>query len=175
MVTGQLPLSPVVFWLLASSLARRPTEPRLPLGKVGEIPGGNKRRRSAGGKFARRRPLEERQGLDGVERTPRIRRTATKRRRRQTGDDGQELCDGPAAPNSRPRSGRPKGCEPCEHDSLPGFHRNRSWFPGSWAGPAHLVGTTGTNRDRRSVAGDHKRRLPHASDRAVRHRLGDQA
>ncbi len=31
MVTGQLPVSPVVFWLLASLLARRPTEACLPV------------------------------------------------------------------------------------------------------------------------------------------------
>ena len=32
------------------------------------------------GHFLHRRPREERPGLDGVERTPRIRRTATKKR-----------------------------------------------------------------------------------------------
>src|SRR6478735_11560834 len=42
-VTGQRPLSPVVFWLLASLLARRPTEPCLPAGQGA----GNSRRKSA--------------------------------------------------------------------------------------------------------------------------------
>ena len=33
-----------------------------------------------------------------------IRQDSHKKRRRHSGDDGQELCDGPAAPYSRPRS-----------------------------------------------------------------------
>ena len=47
--------------------------PVYPQGKVKEIPGGNQRRRSAGGTFpAPQAPTKE--GLDGLERAPRIRR-----------------------------------------------------------------------------------------------------
>jgi hypothetical protein len=54
--------------------------------------------------FPGRRPREERQGLEGPERARTIRRTAAKKRRRQEGSGGPELCDGtpwtqqPAAP-----------------------------------------------------------------------------
>ena len=50
--------------------------PVYPQGKEPEIPGGNQRRRSAGGTFpAPQAPVELAEpGLDGVERTPRIRR-----------------------------------------------------------------------------------------------------
>ncbi|VXC44465.1 hypothetical protein ARTHRO9V_280123 [Arthrobacter sp. 9V] len=54
--------SPVVFWLLAKLAELWPTEACLPLGKVWEIPGGNKRRRSAVGKFLHRRPRSPRRG-----------------------------------------------------------------------------------------------------------------
>ncbi len=88
-----LPFSPVVFWLLASSLARRPTEPCLPAGQGA----GNSRRKSATKERRREIPAPQaptKEGLDGVERTPRIRRTATRKRRRQTGPGSPELCDG---------------------------------------------------------------------------------
>ncbi|AFR31307.1 hypothetical protein ARUE_232p00990 (plasmid) [Arthrobacter sp. Rue61a] len=82
--------SPVVFWLLAKLAELWPTEACLPLGKVWEIPGGNKRRRSAVGTFPAPQAPEPAEGLDGVERTHRIRRTAAKKRRRhnRTGHGG---------------------------------------------------------------------------------------
>ncbi len=85
--------SPVVFWLLASLLARRPTEPCLPAGQGV----GNSRRKSATKERRREIPAPQaptKEGLDGVERTPRIRRTATRKRRRQAGPGCPELCDG---------------------------------------------------------------------------------
>src|SRR6478752_2924702 len=54
-VTGQLPLSPVVFWLLASSLARRPTEPCLPAGQGA----GNSWRKSATQERRREIPAQQ--------------------------------------------------------------------------------------------------------------------
>ena len=62
-------------------------------GKGREIPEGNKRRRSAEGKFAgRKAPTKE--GLDGLERARMIRRTAAKNVVDTSGPGCPELCDG---------------------------------------------------------------------------------
>src|SRR6478609_11151061 len=108
-VTGQLPLSPRCFLVagkLACSAADGALSTRRARGR--KFPQGNQRRRSAAGTFpAPLAPTKE--GLDGVERTPRIRRTATKRRRRQTGpgSDGA-LRRHTLDPTAGRASGRPK-------------------------------------------------------------------
>ena len=81
LVTGQLPVSPVVFWLLAELAELWPTEACLPLGKVREIPGGNKRRRSAAGTFpGPQAPVELAEpGLDRPERTRTIRQDSSQK------------------------------------------------------------------------------------------------
>ena len=75
-------------------------------GKEQEIPGGNKRRRSAGGTFpAPQAPTKE--GLDGVERTPRIRRTATKNACKQQVMTGRSSATDRQHPTVGRASGRP--------------------------------------------------------------------
>ena len=104
---ASFPSLPVVFWLLASSLARRPTEPCLPAGQGPKNLAGPQRSKVPGlGIFGTQAPTKE--GLDGVERTPRIRRTATRKRRRQDrARDGRSSAEDSAGPNSRPRQRTP--------------------------------------------------------------------
>src|SRR6478735_7117651 len=108
MVTGQLPSPPDCF-LVAGKLACSAADGALSTreGKGQEIPGGNKRRRSAAGAFpGPQAPTKE--GLDGVERTPRIRRTATRKRRRQDRARGSgALRRRPLDPTAGRASGRP--------------------------------------------------------------------
>ena len=97
------PLPPLFFgcWRSLRSCGRR--RPVHPQGKGCAICAGNQRRRSAGARLCGpQAPTKE--GLDGPERTRTIRRTAAKKRRRQTGPGCPEPCDGahwtqqPAAP-----------------------------------------------------------------------------
>jgi len=99
---------------------RRPGHPK---GQVTEIPEGNKRGTSAEGTFpAPQTPTKE--GLQkAFSRSLRIRRTATKNGRRQTGPGCQELCDGHTGPNSRPRSGRPLSVRALRACTLPWTQR----------------------------------------------------
>jgi len=108
-VTGQLPLSPVVFWLLAELAELCPTQARLPARAKGrEIPGGNKRGTSTGRKFL---PLQAptKEGLDGVERARTIRRTAAKKRRRHQVRGRRSSAEPALDPTAGRASGRPPG------------------------------------------------------------------
>ena len=106
-MTGQLPSPPDCF-LVAGKLACSAADGALSTrqGKEQEIPGGNKRRRSAGGTFpAPQAPTKE--GLDGVERTPRIRRTATKNACKQQVMTGRSSATDRQHPTAGRASGRP--------------------------------------------------------------------
>ena len=101
-------LYPLFFGCWQARLLSGRRRPVYPQGKPGKRCGGNKRRRSAGTSFCLpQAPTQE--GLDGVERSLIIRRTATKKRaavfKNRGGHGG--ACGAGTTPNSRPRSGRP--------------------------------------------------------------------
>ncbi|NIJ03377.1 hypothetical protein FHR86_003736 [Paenarthrobacter ilicis] len=158
-VTGQLPLSPRCF-LVAGKLACSAVNGALSTRRArgGKFPEEISDAGAPEGHFLHRRPRLLLEGLDGVEWTPTIRRTATRKRRRQTGDDGQELCDGPAAPNSRPRSEAEwtpeRGASPASM-LLPGSRASARGNPRP--GLPHAPGDQqpALVRKRRSVAGNH--------------------
>jgi len=99
-VTGQLPFpSPALFWLLAKLAELCPTEACPPEGQGAEIfvrKSATKERRR---RIPHRRPLEERQGLDGPERARTIRQDSSQKSvADNTGPGGPEPCDGTPRP-----------------------------------------------------------------------------
>nr|AFK89349.1 hypothetical protein [Arthrobacter sp. J3.40] len=107
LVSGQRPLSPVVFgcWRSLRSCGRR--RPVYPQGKEREIPGGNQRRRSAAGTFPEpQAPTKE--GLDRPERTRTIRQDSSQKASQTTqGQEVRSSATAPPGPNSRPRQRTP--------------------------------------------------------------------
>ena len=114
MVTGQLPFpSPALFWLLAKLAELCPTEACPPEGQGAEIfvrKSATKERRR---RIPHRRPLEERQGLDGPERARTIRQDSSQKSvADKTGPGVRSPATAPPGPNSRPRQRTPIWCEP---------------------------------------------------------------
>jgi len=156
-VTGQLPFpSPALFWLLAKLAELCPTEACPPEGQGAEFfvrKSATKERRR---RIPHRRPLEERQGLDGPERARTIRQDSSQKSvADKTGPGVRSPATAPRAPTAGRTSGRPFGVSPGEHTPPATTNPSKPVTP---ACRGRRARRTRPLRDGRSAAGNHLRK-----------------